>query len=76
VAYQAQTLWVHPHLPVKTGDGVLVIKQSDEAFIKELVRRSGNEIVLKQYRPSESEFSLPTGEIRAIYRVTGALDLR
>jgi phage repressor protein C with HTH and peptisase S24 domain len=71
-----QTLWVHPYLPVKAGDGVLVIKQSDEAIVKELVRRSDHEVVLKQYRPSESDFALPVGEIRAIYRVIGALDLR
>jgi phage repressor protein C with HTH and peptisase S24 domain len=71
-----QTLWVHPHLPVKPGDGVLVIKRSDEAIIKELVRRSDRGVVLKQYRPSESELSLLAEEIRAVYRIIGALDMR
>jgi phage repressor protein C with HTH and peptisase S24 domain len=71
-----QTLWVHPHLPVKPGDGVLIIKRSDEAIIKELVRRTESELVLKQYRPREEQFSLPQEEIRVIYRIVGALDLR
>ena len=71
-----QTLWVHPHLPVKPGDGVLIIKRSDEALIKELVRRTAGEITLRQYRPREEEFALAQDEIRAIYRIVGALDLR
>jgi phage repressor protein C with HTH and peptisase S24 domain len=71
-----QTLWVHPHLPVKAGDGVLIVKNSDEAIIKELVRRTEAEVVLRQYRPKESEFAIPMEEIRRIYRVVGVLDLR
>jgi phage repressor protein C with HTH and peptisase S24 domain len=71
-----QTLWVHPHLPVKPGDGVLIIKRSDEALIKELVRRTATEVALKQYRPREEEFTIPQDDIRVIYRVVGALDLR
>jgi phage repressor protein C with HTH and peptisase S24 domain len=71
-----QTLWVHPHLPVKPGDGVLIIKRSDEAIIKELVRRTASEVTLRQYRPREEEFALPQDEIRVIYRIVGALDLR
>jgi phage repressor protein C with HTH and peptisase S24 domain len=71
-----QTLWIHPHLPVKPGDGVLIVKRSDEALIKELVRRTATEITLKQYCPREEEFALPQAEIRTIYRIVGALDLR
>ena len=71
-----QTLWVHPHLPAKAGDGVLIVKNSDEALIKELVRRTDSEVVLRQYRPQEGEFSIPNSEIRTMYRVVGVLDLR
>jgi phage repressor protein C with HTH and peptisase S24 domain len=71
-----QVLWVHPHMPIKPGDGVLVVKQSDEALIKEFVRRSDAEIVLRQYRPREEEFSLATRDVRMLYRVIGALDIR
>jgi phage repressor protein C with HTH and peptisase S24 domain len=71
-----QTLWVHPHLPAKPGDGVLIVKMSDEALIKELVRRTATEVVLRQYRPREEEFTIPQDEVRALYRVVGALDLR
>jgi phage repressor protein C with HTH and peptisase S24 domain len=71
-----QTLWIHPHLPVKPGDGILIIKRSDEALIKELVRRTSSEIILRQYRPREEEFALAQDDIRAVYRIVGALDLR
>jgi phage repressor protein C with HTH and peptisase S24 domain len=71
-----QTLWIHPHLPVKPGDGVLVIKRNEQALIKELVRRTKSELVLRQYRPREEEFALAMREIHAVYRIIGALDLR
>jgi phage repressor protein C with HTH and peptisase S24 domain len=71
-----QTLWVHPHLPAKPGDGVLIIKRSDEALVKELVRRTSSELTLRQYRPREEEFALAQEEVRAIFRIIGALDLR
>ena len=71
-----QTLWIHPHLPVKPGDGVLVIKRNEQALIKELVRRTKAELVLRQYRPREEEFALAMREIHAVYRIIGALDLR
>jgi phage repressor protein C with HTH and peptisase S24 domain len=70
-----QTLWIHPYLPAKPGDGVLIVKQSDEALIKELVRRTESEVVLRQYRP-ESEFAIPQSDIRLLYRIVGALDVR
>ncbi|MBV9521591.1 MAG: helix-turn-helix domain-containing protein, partial [Alphaproteobacteria bacterium] len=71
-----QTLWIHPHLPVKPGDGVLIVKRSDDAIIKELVRRTESEVTLRQYHPREEEFGLAQSDIRAIYRIVGALDLR
>lgn len=71
-----QTLWVHPHLPAKPGDGILIVKHSDEALIKELVRRTESEVVVRQYRPTESEFSIPNADIRVMYRIVGVLDLR
>jgi phage repressor protein C with HTH and peptisase S24 domain len=71
-----QTLWVHPHLPAKPGDGVLIVKHSDEALIKELVRRTETEVTLRQYRPEQNEFSIANSEIRQMYRIVGVLDLR
>jgi len=70
-----QTLWVHPYLPVKPGDGVMVVKTSDEALVKELARRNDAELVLLQYQPTQ-ELTVPVDQIRSIYRVIGALDLR
>jgi phage repressor protein C with HTH and peptisase S24 domain len=71
-----QTLWVHPHLPVKSGDGVLIVKSSDEAIVKELVRRTESDVLVREYNPQPREFAIPAAEIRHIYRVVGVLDLR
>jgi phage repressor protein C with HTH and peptisase S24 domain len=66
------TCWVHPYLPVGPGDIVLVIKHSDEALIKELVRRTDREVQLRQYNP-EKLLAIPRAEIRSLYRILGAL---
>jgi phage repressor protein C with HTH and peptisase S24 domain len=70
-----QTLWVHPHLPAKPGDGVLVIMGEDEGVVRELVQRGESEILLRQYRP-EIDSTVPQAAIRAVYRIIGTLDLR
>jgi len=71
-----QTLWIHPHLPLQPGEGVLVIKSNDEALVKELVRQTERAYVLREYRPKEREFEIPAKDVRAAYRVIGALSMR
>jgi hypothetical protein len=69
---------VSPRLPVAIGDDVLVRlrrpekKGSDQAMLKELVRRSGDGIELRQFNP-DTTFSLATAEIDGIYKVAGEL---
>jgi phage repressor protein C with HTH and peptisase S24 domain len=71
-----QILWIHPHMPLKQGDGVLIIKTSNEALVKELIRRTAASLTVKEYKPKEREFSLAMEEIRQLYRIVGALDVR
>lgn len=68
-----QTLWVHPELPVKPGDGVVVIKTNDEAIVKILVRRTEKYVRLLQLNPRE-EFDIPTESIRSMHRIIGVID--
>jgi phage repressor protein C with HTH and peptisase S24 domain len=70
-----QTLWIHPHMPVGPGNGVLVVKTNDEAFVKQFVRWSKDQLVLQQYGPKK-QIKMPSAEIRHVYRVLGVLDLR
>jgi phage repressor protein C with HTH and peptisase S24 domain len=68
-----QVLFVHPHLPVRPGDGILIVKQDDHALVKCLVRRTQTELRVRQYNPGR-EFTIAAGDVRAIYRVVGAMD--
>jgi hypothetical protein len=40
------------------------------------VRRTDADVIVRQYRPTESEFSIPNSDIRVMYRIVGVLDLR
>jgi phage repressor protein C with HTH and peptisase S24 domain len=68
-----QVLLVHPHLPIRPGDGILIIKQDDHALVKCLIRRTQSELRVRQFNPA-TEFVISATEIRALYRVVGALD--
>lgn len=68
-----QVLLVHPHLPIRPGDGILIIKQDDHALVKCLIRRTQTELRVRQFNPA-AEFVIAAGEIRALYRVVGSLD--
>jgi phage repressor protein C with HTH and peptisase S24 domain len=67
-------VYVHPHLPVKIGDYVVVqLKQERDgghfpAYIKRLVRRSERECRLLQYDPRK-EITIPTSKIALIHRI-------
>lgn len=74
-------VYVHPHQPVKIGDYVVVEMVSDKpgdptrpAFIKRLVRRTADKLVLEQYHPRE-EKTLPAKKIKAIHRIIGWSEL-
>jgi phage repressor protein C with HTH and peptisase S24 domain len=70
---EGQTLWVHPGMPCKPGDGVVIIKRNDAALIKILVRRTQHVIRVLQIHPEE-EFEIEQSDIRSIHRILGAID--
>jgi hypothetical protein len=69
---------VSPRSAVAIGDDVLVRLRGPEGavaermLLKELVRRTGDRIELRQFNP-DTTFSLGTAEIDAIYKVAGEL---
>jgi len=69
---EGSTVFVHPSLPARPSDFVVVEKANHEALIKRLVRRAGAGITLRQYDPPR-DFELGRDEILAIYRVVGAI---
>lgn len=62
---------VHPHKPARPGDLVVLVKASNEALIKRLVRRTDQKVVLAQTDP-EQEITVAAADVKAIYLVTGA----
>ncbi len=71
-----ELVYVHPTMPVKIGDYVVVEMMPEgadndrKAYIKRLVRRTAEKVVLVQYNPPE-EKTLPAKRVRAIHRVMG-----
>ncbi len=69
---EGSTVFVHPSLPPRPGDFVVVERVSHEALIKRLLRRTRQGVVLRQYDPPR-DFALDRGEVLALYRVVGAI---
>jgi phage repressor protein C with HTH and peptisase S24 domain len=67
------TLWIHPNVPCRVGNGVLIIKNNDEALVKILVRRTDLAVTVRELSPKVAEFTIPRSDIRQIYKVIGCL---
>lgn len=71
---QGDLVFVHPHMPVKVNDYVVVqLKQQEPggpiaAYIKRLKRRTAKEVLLEQYNPAET-LSIPTSKIGTIHHI-------
>lgn len=68
-----ELVYVHPHQPVKIGDYVVVQMvpepgKPSAAYIKRLVRRTADKLVLMQFNPRE-EKTLPMKKVKAIHRI-------
>ena len=69
-------LFVNPNLP-PVRDGFVVVELGDqEAYVKQFVRRSGGEVILREFCPAQREFAVPAARIKAIYRVVGSWEGR
>lgn len=69
---EGTTIFVHPNFPARPNDFVVVEKPGHIALIKRLVRRTGENLILRQYDPPK-DLSLKREELVAVYRVIGAI---
>lgn len=46
-----RVIWVHPWRRADPGDDIIIQTKDGQAFIKELVRRAGKQIICKQWNP-------------------------
>ena len=69
-----ETVVVDPNRPVRPGDDVVLLVESPEpgqppkAYIKRLVRRGAERILVKQYNPPR-QMEFPTVAVKKIFRV-------
>jgi phage repressor protein C with HTH and peptisase S24 domain len=68
VAYNGQVAYVNPNRP-PTPRGLVVVELADgKAFIKTLVRRKADVVVLRQYNPPK-DFEIPQSQIAKLHRI-------
>jgi phage repressor protein C with HTH and peptisase S24 domain len=66
-----------PAAPVRIGDDVLVLlagdgKAGQQALLKELVRRTGALLELRQFNP-DLTFTVPADAVQAVHKIVGEL---
>lgn len=66
-----QLLFLNPHRPPKSGDGVVVVLTDDAVLIKEWVRQDHGDVVLREYQPEMKEFTVPAANVRVVHTVVG-----
>lgn len=77
--YQAgEAVYVHPRLPVRRGDYVVVQVAGDEgeapsAFIKRYVSRDSTTLVLEQFNPAK-KLRIPVAKVASVHRIVMAGD--
>jgi phage repressor protein C with HTH and peptisase S24 domain len=75
--YAGETAWVHPHLPVRSGDFVVAQIFDSEGepplgFVKRFVSRNARELVLEQFNPPEGQDRLmrfPADHVISVHRI-------
>jgi phage repressor protein C with HTH and peptisase S24 domain len=71
---QGETVFVHPHRPVRPGDDVVVELKAPEGqalhcYLKRLVKRTASELVLEQFNPPRRDIRIPVAKVRNVYRI-------
>lgn len=69
-------LFVNPNLPPVRGCFVVVEVGDHEAYVKQFLRQSDDQLWLKEFSPSPREFPIDCMRIKAIYRIVGSWEGR
>jgi SOS-response transcriptional repressor LexA len=72
---QGDMLYVHPTRPPRRLSHVVIVKTDGTALVKRLVRAEVDAYVVRQYNPP-CEYTIPRGEVKALYLVMGSMDGR
>ena len=73
-------VFVHPGRPAKPGNDVIVELHGEHGapgpcYIKRLVRRTDNQIVLAQFNPPRGDITIDAARIKAVYRILTAAEI-
>ena len=71
--YAGELLYVNPNRPLTRNCFVAVVLADGQGLIRQFVRRSEDEVVLHQFNPAK-DLHLKAGNVRKIYRITGAVE--
>lgn len=69
--FAGEVLYVNPNRPITRNCFVAVELQDGQGMIKQFLRRSDDQLVLRQFNPPK-DLRLPSREVKRIYRITGA----
>ena len=71
--YAGELLYVNPNRPLTKNCFVAVELADGQGLIRQFLRRSEDEVVLRQFNPAK-DLHLKAGNVRKIYRITGAAE--
>jgi len=72
--FAGETLFIHPGLPPKPGDDVIVQLDngsSSQAVVKRLTRRTAAKLICEQFNPP-TDVQFDATEVKSVHRVVGA----
>jgi len=68
-------LYVNPVIPPRPGDDVVIELQNGEAYIKRLLRRTADDMVVQQFNPA-CELQFPARDIANVHLVVAVIKVR
>ncbi len=68
-------LYVNPVIPPRHGDDVVIELQNGEAYIKRLLRRTNEEIIVQQFNPA-CELKFQAKDIANVHLVVAVIKVR
>jgi phage repressor protein C with HTH and peptisase S24 domain len=71
--FAGELLYVNPNRPLTRNCFVAVELSDGQGLIKQFLRRSDDEVVLRQFNPPK-DIHLKAGEVKQIYRITGSAE--
>ena len=69
--FAGEVLYVNPNRPITRNCFVAVELQDGQGMIKQFLRRSDDQLVLRQFNPPK-DIRLAAREVKRMYRITGA----